>query len=93
MSIIHPFQFESKSTQTVSEPKDVRLGGVEKTVFDTVKGKSITVVDGGVVMHGVTHRIRTGKTAKDKARGHIAGKKNRRIWSDDRTSGGKWVKV
>lgn len=39
-------------------------------------------------------RYREGKTAKDKARGHIAYKKNRRIWDDGgKSSGGKWVKV
>lgn len=68
MSIIHPFQFVSKSTQTKSEPKDIRLGGIEKTVFDTAKGKSVTVVEGGYILSGVQHRIRTGKTAKDRAR-------------------------
>lgn len=34
--------------------------------------------------------MREGKTARDKAKGHIAGKKNRRVWDD---KGCKWVKV
>ena len=39
-------------------------------------------------------RRREGKTAKDKARGHVAYKKNRRIWdSDSRGGNGKWIKV
>lgn len=39
-------------------------------------------------------RRREGKTAKDKARGHVPYKKNRRVWDDGgRTGGGKWIKV
>lgn len=39
-------------------------------------------------------RRREGKTAKDKARGHIAYKKNRRVWDDGgKSGGGKWIKV
>lgn len=43
-----------------------------------------------------TKVMRVGKTARDKAKGHIAGKKNRRIWDDgkgSKGSGGQWVKV
>ncbi len=38
-----------------------------KTVFDLAKNKSVTVVDGGTLVN-VSHRIRTGKTAKDRAK-------------------------
>lgn len=39
--------------------------------------------------NGIQTRVRTGKTAKDKANGHVAYKKNRRVWDDkDR----KWFK-
>lgn len=44
-AIIQPFQFESKSTQTESKPKDM-------------------IINGQVVK--VSHRIRTGKTKKDR---------------------------
>lgn len=44
-AIIQPFQFESKSTQTESKPKDM-----------TINGKVVKV----------SHRIRTGKTRKDR---------------------------
>lgn len=38
-------------------------------------------------------RVRQGKTKKAKANGHVAYKKNRRIWDDGgKASGGKWVK-
>ncbi|AUM57659.1 hypothetical protein phiL_093 [Escherichia phage LAMP] len=66
-AIRQPFQFQSKSTQTFSEPKQIRLGGTEKAVFDLAKNKSVTVVDGGTLVN-VSHRIRTGKTAKDRAK-------------------------
>ncbi len=87
-AIIHPFQFKSTSTQTHSAPKMIRLGGREVTYFDTKQNKSVTRSIGGVLV-AVSHRIRTGKTAKDKANGHIAYKKNRRVWDNvDRV----WVK-
>jgi hypothetical protein len=35
-------------------------------------------------------RPRLGKTKKDKEKGHIPGRKNRRIWD---SSSRKWVKV
>lgn len=38
-------------------------------------------------------KVRAGKTARDKANGHIPYKKNRRIWSDSKGSAGQWVKV
>lgn len=39
-------------------------------------------------------KVRAGKTARDKANGHIPGKKNRRIWSDgSKGSEGVWIKV
>lgn len=47
--------------------------------IETVNGKRICV--------------RTGKTARDKAAGHVAYKKNRRIWSESKGSSGQWVKV
>lgn len=52
---------------------------------------AVRTVDGKEV------KVRDGKTARDKANGHIPYKKNRRIWSGG--SGGKggtagqWVKV
>ena len=87
-AIIHPFQFKSTSTQSYSGVKTIRLGGREVTFFDTKQNKSVTRSIGGVLV-AVSHRIRTGKTAKDKANGHIAYKKNRRVWDNvDRV----WVK-
>lgn len=38
---------------------------------------------------GNQERVRKGKTSKDKANGHVAYKKNRRVW--DRLDG-VWVK-
>jgi hypothetical protein len=39
-------------------------------------------------------KVRAGKTARDKANGHIPYKKNRRIWSDgSKGSEGTWIKV
>lgn len=39
-------------------------------------------------------RVRHGKTSRDKAKGHVAYKKNRRIWDDGgKGSGGQWIKV
>lgn len=70
-AIIQPFQFKSKSTQTVSEPHDIRVGGREYTVsvFNKKKGEweSITRHEGGQVL-SVTYRIRTGKTKREKAK-------------------------
>lgn len=44
--------------------------------------------------HGKPREMRIGKTAKDKAKGHIAYKKNRRVWSDgSKGTAGQWVKV
>ena len=37
-------------------------------------------------------RVRNGKTAKDKANGHIAYRKNRRVWQGNQQTG-QWVKV
>lgn len=71
-AIKQPFQFESKSTQTESQAHDVRLGGRETTVsiFNKKKGvwESITRFEGGQVI-SVTHRIRTGKTKRERDRG------------------------
>lgn len=71
-AIKQPFQFESKSTQTESQAHDVRLGGRETTVsvFNKKKGvwESITRFEGGQVI-SVTHRVRTGKTRREKDRG------------------------
>lgn len=44
-------------------------------------------------IEGKEVRVRAGKTARDKANGHTPYKKNRRIWSDSKTSSGQWVKV
>ena len=68
-AIIHPFQFEGKSTQTHSEPKTVRLGGTVKTVSvfnkKTQEWESVNRVVGGVEINA-SHRIRTGKTARER---------------------------
>lgn len=92
-AIIQPFPIQSKSTQTLSPVSKIRLGGKEVTVFDLATQKNITRSEGGEVV-AVQHRIRTGKTKKEKSRGHVAGKKNRRIWVDDKTTNsGRWTKV
>ena len=75
-AIIQPFQFESKSTQTHSEPRQIRLGGKSTTVSVRKKRKdedgnveffweSTTRIEGGQVI-AASHRIRTGKTKKDR---------------------------
>lgn len=68
-AIIQPFQFESKSVQTESKPKQINLGGrsVTKMVFnkESNQWESVTTVEGGVDVV-VTRRIRTGKTAREK---------------------------
>lgn len=68
-AIKQPFQFDSISTQTNSEPKTIRLGGVEKTVsvFNKRKGEweSQTTIEGGQVI-AVSHRVRTGKTKRER---------------------------
>lgn len=67
-AIIQPFQIKSKSTQTHSDTKEVRLGGTTKTVsvFKNGKWESVTRVTGGTVINA-SHRIRTGKTVRDRA--------------------------
>ncbi len=69
-SIIQPFQYKSESTQTESKPKQINLGGktVTKMVYNKQKGEweSTSSVEGGVDMV-VTHRVRTGKTKREKA--------------------------
>lgn len=69
-AIIQPFSFESKSEQTESKPKQINLGGkvVTKMVYNKSKKEweSISTVEGGKDMV-VTHRIRTGKTKREKA--------------------------
>lgn len=75
-AIIQPFQFESKSTQTHSEPRQIRLGGKTTTTSVMKKRKdedgnveyyweSSSRVEGGQVI-AASHRIRTGKTKKDR---------------------------
>lgn len=68
--IIQPFQYKSESTQTESKPKQINLGGkvVTKMVYNKSKKEweSISTVEGGKDMV-VTHRIRTGKTKREKA--------------------------
>lgn len=47
-----------------------------------------------VVIDGKEVKVRAGKTARDRANGHVAYKKNRRIWDDGgRAGNGKWIKV
>lgn len=68
--IIQPFSFESKSTQTHSAPKQINLGGkvVTKMVYneDRKQWESVSAVEGGQDVV-VSHRVRTGKTAREKA--------------------------
>lgn len=70
-AIIHPFQFESKSTQTESPVKDFRLGGKSITVqrYNHRKGEweSVTEAVGGEVLK-VSYRIRSGKTKRERSR-------------------------
>lgn len=65
-AIIHPFQYNSHSTQTHSPVKDLRLGGKSITVqrYNHRKGEweSVTEAVGGEVLK-VSHRIRTGSAA------------------------------
>ena len=75
-AIKQPFQFESKSTQTHSQAKEVRLGGTVKTVSVRKKVRdedgnvayiyeSKSSVEGGQVINA-SHRIRTGKTKRER---------------------------
>lgn len=64
-AIIHPFQFQSKSTQTESAVKDFQLGGKTVTVYDLRRKESVTRVEGGEVIK-VSHRVRTGKTKRER---------------------------
>ena len=48
-------------------------------VFGAVGNGSKTV---GKDADGNPVEMRVGKTARDKAQGHVAGKKNRRMWDD-----------
>lgn len=75
-AIKQPFQFESKSTQTHSPAKEVRLGGTVKTVSVRKKGRdedgnvvftwdSKSSIEGGQVINA-SHRIRTGKTKRER---------------------------
>ena len=66
-AIKQPFQYESKSTQTHSPAKEVRLGGVTKTVSALKKGQyeSQTRIEGGQVINA-SHRVRTGKTKRER---------------------------
>lgn len=75
-AIKQPFSYDSKSTQTSSPAKDLRLGGTTKTVSVRKKGRdedgnvvylweSKTSVEGGQVI-SVSHRIRTGKTKRER---------------------------
>lgn len=70
-AIIHPFQYESKSTQTNSAVKDFRLGGKTVTVqrYNHRKGEweSVSEAVGGEVIK-VSHRVRTGKTQRERSR-------------------------
>ena len=60
-------------------------------VFGKVGNGSKTI---GKDEFGKPREMRVGKTAKDKANGHVAYKKNRRVWSDgSKGTPGQWVKV
>ncbi|AXN57757.1 hypothetical protein KASHIRA_00930 [Serratia phage vB_SmaM-Kashira] len=76
-AIIHPFQFESYSTQTHSPVKDLRLGGKTITVqrYNHRKGEweSVSEAVGGEVLK-VSHRVRTGKTRRERERAMKAQK-------------------
>lgn len=76
-AIKQPFQFESKSTQTHSPAKDVRLGGTVKTVSVRKKARdedgnvvfvyeSKSSIEGGQVIPA-SYRIRTGKTKRERS--------------------------
>lgn len=71
-AIKQPFQYESKSTQTHSPSKEVRLGGVVKTVSVLTRKQgqwvweSQTRVEGGQVINA-SHRVRTGKTKRERS--------------------------
>lgn len=75
-AIKQPFQYESKSTQTHSQAKDIRLGGTVKTVSVRKKARdedgnvvfvyeSKSIVEGGKVI-SASHRVRTGKTKRER---------------------------
>lgn len=75
-AIKQPFQYESKSTQTHSPLKDIRLGGTVKTVSVRKKARdedgnvvfvyeSKSNVEGGQVIPA-SYRIRTGKTKRER---------------------------
>lgn len=68
-AILQPFSFASKSTQTHSAPKQINLGGktVTKMVYnkDKKQWESVTSVEGGTDVV-VSHRVRSGKTAREK---------------------------
>lgn len=68
-AILQPFQYSSKSTQTHSAPKQINLGGktITKMVYnkDKKQWESVTSVEGGTDVV-VSHRVRTGKTAREK---------------------------
>lgn len=57
--------------------------------------KSTSTQTFGKTSAGNNYRIRSGKTVKDKANGHVAYRKNRRVWIEERTaqSNGYWAKV
>ena len=62
--------------------------------YEQVFGKVNTGATSRTATQGEHKVMRVGKTAKDKANGHIAYKKNRRVWdSGSKVSEGKWVKV
>ena len=76
-AIMQPFSFESKSEQTHSEPKEVRLGGKVSTVSVRKKKRdedgntvfvweSLSRVEGGQVINA-SHRVRTGKTKRERS--------------------------
>lgn len=56
------------------------------TAFETVFGD----VNVSFLRSAINRPIREGKTARDKARGHVPYTKNRRIWD---SSDKKWVKA
>lgn len=71
------------------------MSKVSKAFEQVFGGVNVSASSRSAVHNGGTHKeMRVGKTAKDKANGHIAGKKNRRVWDDGGWRfAGQWKKV
>ena len=62
--------------------------------YEQVFGKVNTGATSRTAEHGEHRVMRVGKTAKDKASGHVPYKKNRRVFEGgSKGSEGKWTKV